>query len=103
MNVLDTIGLISSSFGLWMGVDGGETTSLTDEDGYRYIQLQFDGDVLVGGQAVGLTQHVGILRGLIQSRTPLGGWKDKLMKDPLMLPEAYMACAHDTARAGQVV
>ena len=103
MNVLDTIGLISSSFGLWMGVDGGETTSLTDEDGYRYIQLQFDGDVLVGGQAVGLTQNVGILRGLIQSRTPLGGWKDKLMKDPLMLPEAYMACAHDTARAGQVV
>jgi NADPH-dependent 2,4-dienoyl-CoA reductase/sulfur reductase-like enzyme len=101
MNVLDTLGLISASFGAWMGVDGGETTSLVDATSYRYIQLQFDGDVLVGGQALGLTQHVGVLRGLIQTGTHLGEWKDKLLEDPLKLAEAYLACAHDTVRAGQ--
>jgi len=101
MNVLDTLGLISASFGAWMGVDGGETTSLVDNASYRYIQLQFDGDVLVGGQALGLTQHVGVLRGLIQTGTHLGDWKDKLLEDPLKLPEAYLACAHDTIHAGQ--
>lgn len=100
MNVLDTLGLISSSFGLWMGVEGGDSASLVDEDSFRYIQLQFDGDVLVGGQALGLTQHVGVLRGLIQTRAPLGAWKQKLMREPLALPEAYLACAQDTTRAG---
>ena len=25
MNVLDTMGLVSTSYGLWMGVDGGES------------------------------------------------------------------------------
>jgi NAD(P)H-nitrite reductase large subunit len=102
MNVLDTLGLVSSSFGLWMGVAGGDTTSLVDEQSFRYIQLQFDGDVLVGGQALGLTQHVGVLRGLIQTRAPLGAWKEKLMHEPLLLPEAYLACAQDTARVGQI-
>ena len=41
MNVLDTIGLISSSYGLWMGVDGGEASELYDADRYRYLNLQF--------------------------------------------------------------
>ncbi|KAG1661879.1 hypothetical protein GQR58_021154 [Nymphon striatum] len=29
MNVLDTLGLISHSFGLWMGVEGGDTMEKT--------------------------------------------------------------------------
>ena len=90
MNVLDTLGLISSSYGLWMGVDGGESSSLSDEARYRYISLQFEDDVLVGAQALGLIQHVGVLRGLIQSRLKLGKWKDRLMQDPTQIMEAYL-------------
>ncbi len=91
MNVLDTLGLISSSFGLWMGVDGGESASLNDPERYRYLNLQFADDVLVGASTLGLTQHVGVLRGLIQSRTALGKWKDKLRDDPTRVMEAYLA------------
>ena len=91
MNVLDTIGLISASYGLWQGVEGGESATLLDEENYRYIQLQFDGDQLVGANSLGLTQHVGVLRGLIQGRFHLGRWKDRLRRNPLLIMEAYLA------------
>ncbi|MEM6998917.1 MAG: FAD/NAD(P)-binding oxidoreductase [Pseudomonadota bacterium] len=91
MNVLDTMGLISSSYGLWMGVDGGETSHLCDESRYRYLKLEFEDDVLVGAQSLGLTQHVGVLRGLIQTKIRLGKWKDHLLKDPTRIMEAYLA------------
>lgn len=90
MNVLDTMGLISSSYGLWMGTDGGESVELCDEDKYKYISLQFEDDTLVGAQALGLTEHVGVLRGLIQTRIKLGVWKDRLMQDPTRIMEAYL-------------
>jgi NADPH-dependent 2,4-dienoyl-CoA reductase/sulfur reductase-like enzyme len=92
LNVLDTLGLISSSYGLWMGVDGGDSAELYDPERYRYISLQFEDDVLVGAQSLGLTQHVGVLRGLIQSKIKLGKWKDYLMKDPTRVMEAYLGC-----------
>lgn len=91
MNVLDTMGLISSSFAQWMGVAGGECSSLVDKDGYRYLNLQFKDDVLIGASSLGLTEHVGALRGLIQARTHLGRWKAKLMRDPTRFMEAYIS------------
>jgi NAD(P)H-nitrite reductase large subunit len=91
MNVLDTMGLISSSFGMWMGVDGGESTELNDPGGFKYLNLQFADDVLVGASSLGLTDNVGVLRGLIQSRTRLGEWKDRLIQDPTRIMEAYLA------------
>ena len=90
MNVLDTMGLVSTSYGLWMGVEGGESAELVDAEGYRYISLQFQDDVLVGAQALGLTNHVGVLRGLIQTRLKLGKWKDHLLHDPTRIMEAYL-------------
>ncbi len=92
LNVLDTLGLISSSYGLWMGVEGGDSAELYDPERYRYLSLQFEEDVLVGAQSLGLTQHVGVLRGLIQTRIKLGKWKDHLMKDPTRIMEAYLGC-----------
>jgi NADPH-dependent 2,4-dienoyl-CoA reductase/sulfur reductase-like enzyme len=91
MNVLDTLGLISSSFGLWMGVDGGDSVELCNPDEYRYLSLEFQDDVMVGATSLGLTQHIGVLRGLIQSRVKLGQWKDKLKQDPSRIMEAYLA------------
>jgi NADPH-dependent 2,4-dienoyl-CoA reductase/sulfur reductase-like enzyme len=93
INVLDTIGLISTSFGKWRGVPGGEHAELSDEANFRYLRLEFDGDVLVGSNAVGLTEHVGILRGLTQSRVRLGAWKERLLREPLRFVEAYLASA----------
>jgi len=90
MNVLDTLGLVSSSFGLWMGVEGGDQAELSDPDAFRYLNLQFQDDVLVGATSLGMTQHVGVLRGLIQGKTKLGKWKDRLMSDPSRIMEAYL-------------
>lgn len=90
MNVLDTLGLISSSFGLWMGKDGGDSVQLHDAERYRYLNLQFEDDRLVGASALGLTEHVGVLRGLIQTRVRLGKWKKRLQEDPMRLMEAYI-------------
>ncbi len=91
MNVLDTLGLISSSFGLWMGVEGGDSVELHEPERFRYLNLQFQDDLLVGASALGLTEHVGVIRGLIQSKVRLRGWKQKLMDDPTRLMEAYLA------------
>jgi NAD(P)H-nitrite reductase large subunit len=93
MNVLDTMGLISSSFGLWQGAPGGTTAKLIDNEGFKYLKLEFLDDRLVGAQCVGLTDHVGMLRGLIQTGVRLGEWKDRLMKSPDRLCEAYIATA----------
>jgi len=75
MNVLNTLGLVSSSFGLWMGMNGGTRSVAVDEKGFKYLRLEFDGDLLVGALALGLTRHVGVIRGLIQTRVALGSWK----------------------------
>jgi NAD(P)H-nitrite reductase large subunit len=95
MNVLDTLGLITHSFGLWMGVAGGDSAELYNPADFKYLNLQFDGDVLVGASTAGMTQHIGILRGLIESRLGLGEWKDTLMQQPTAFVEAYMACTQE--------
>lgn len=93
MNVLDTVGLISTSFGLWMGVDGGETAEFSNPERFEYLNLQFKDDVLVGASSLGMTQHVGVMRGLIQTGTHLGAWKDILLAEPNRINEAYLASA----------
>ncbi len=93
INVLDTLGLISASFGQWDGLPGGQHVELTDEAAGRHLSLQFSGDVLVGCNAIGWTNHVGVMRGLVEGQVPLGAWKDKLLADPTLLMEAYLACA----------
>lgn len=98
MNVLDTVGLIASSFGQWQGVPGGDSVEQVDEERYRYIGLQFDdADRLVGATTLGLTENVGVLRGLIQSGRPLKSWKAALRKDPLDLMKAYLATVQAAA------
>ncbi|MEQ1717906.1 MAG: FAD-dependent oxidoreductase [Hyphomicrobium sp.] len=99
MNVLDTMGLISSSFGLWQGAPDGKTASIADDNKFKYIKLNFLGDRMVGAQCVGMTDHVGMLRGLIQTGFRLGAWKDKLMAEPERLRDAYVAVAQGWPRS----
>ncbi|MDP2257350.1 MAG: FAD-dependent oxidoreductase [Polaromonas sp.] len=97
INVLDTLGLISTSFGNWEGVPGGEQVELTDRQANggkgRHLSLQFKDDVLVGCNSVGWTDHVGVMRGLVEGEVRLGPWKDTLKHDPTKLMEAYLASA----------
>ena len=99
-NVLTTLGLASSSFGEWQGVPGGESAEVLDESRYRYLNLQFDGDRLVGANCVGFADHVGAFRGLIEGRRRLGAWKQRLMDDPAQVMQAYVATAVPACGAG---
>jgi NADPH-dependent 2,4-dienoyl-CoA reductase/sulfur reductase-like enzyme len=93
INVLDTLGLVSTSFGNWEGVPGGQHVELTDRQAGRHLSLQFKGDVMVGCNSLGWTDHVGVMRGLVEGQVKLGEWKDQLLKDPTRLMEAYLASA----------
>lgn len=100
INVLDTLGLVSTSFGQWWGEtaqNGGSGVELADDVNHRYISLQFKDDVLIGATSIGHTEHVGVLRGLIQTRTRLGSWKDSLLQDPNGYMAAYLASAQSAA------
>ena len=98
MNVLNTLGLVSSSFGLWTGAEGGERSVAADEARSRYLRLEFEDDRIVGALALGLTQHVGVLRGLIQTRVRLGSWMEKLRDDPALVMNAYLECTQGAVR-----
>jgi NAD(P)H-nitrite reductase large subunit len=93
INVLDTLGLISTSFGDWQGVPGGEHVELTDRAAGRHLSLQFSGDRLVGSNSIGWTEHVGAMRGLVEGQIRLGAWKQRLIDDPTQLMAAYLASA----------
>jgi NADPH-dependent 2,4-dienoyl-CoA reductase/sulfur reductase-like enzyme len=93
INVLQTLGLISSSFGKWWGEIDGQAAEVVDVPNFRYLSLQFKEDVLIGATSIGLTEHVGVLRGLIQSRRCLGPWKDELLRDPTRIMQASLAAA----------
>ena len=93
INVLDTLGLVSSSFGQWWA---GEGVELVDAERFRYLSLHFQDDVLIGATAVGLTEHIGALRGLIQGRVKLGAWKTRLRTDPTQFMAAYLGASRKT-------
>ena len=102
INVLDTLGLISSSFGAWEGVAGGQHVELTDKAAGRHLSLQFKDDVMVGCNSVGWTNHVGVMRGLVEGQVKLGDWKDELMRDPTQLMPAYLATAQAQDQRGHL-
>ena len=93
MNVLDAADLVTCSYGLWQGKEGGTSAHFLDDANYRYLRLEFFDNRLVGVNCVGMTEFTGCARGLIQSGTPLGEWEAVLQREPVRLKEAYVACA----------
>lgn len=103
INVLDTLGLVSASFGHWQGVPGGEQVELLDRAANRLLSLQFGGDRLVGCNAVGWTEHVGVMRGLVEGGVRLSAdWLQRLKDDPTQLVAAYLANAQGQAARAHV-
>ena len=92
INVLDTLGLVSASFGDWQGVPGGEHVELTDRKAGRHLSLQFKDDVMVGCNSIGWTEHVGVLRGLVEGQVKLGA-----VEGP---PEERPDAAHGSVHRG---
>jgi NADPH-dependent 2,4-dienoyl-CoA reductase/sulfur reductase-like enzyme len=98
MNVLATFGLVSSSFGQWWGAEGGDHVEEVDEAAFKYLRLEFKDGVVIGATAVGLTEHVGVLRGLIQTGARLTPrWKERLLRNPHKFVDAYLASAQAAA------
>lgn len=97
MNILDVIGLHCSSFGVWQD-DGQETKTISNASRPVYRKLVFDGDRLVGAILVGPAEDIsmlndmGMVKGFIQSKAPLGSWKPYLLKNPLEIRRPYLAC-----------
>ena len=60
------------------------------KNGILSFNLQFKEDILVGANSVGYHKHLGMLRGLIETKIPLGPWKDRLIANPVQIADAYL-------------
>ena len=96
MNVLDTLGLVASSFGQWQGVPAAKA-GLRRNCATTAPSVTCAWNSRATGssapRASGSREHVGVIRGLIQGRVALGEWKAKLLRDPTRLMDAYLARA----------
>jgi NAD(P)H-nitrite reductase large subunit len=96
MNILDVAGLHCASFGRWQ--ETGDTTVTWNPGRPIYRKLVWEGTRLAGGIVVGpiedttMLPDVGMLKGLIQSQTELGEWKDYVKGRPWDLRRAYVGC-----------
>ncbi|MBI3031268.1 MAG: NAD(P)/FAD-dependent oxidoreductase [Candidatus Rokubacteria bacterium] len=96
MNILDVVTLQTASFGLWGG-DGKETTVVENASRPIYRKLVWDGDRIAGAIFLGpavdvaLLNDLGMVKGLIQTRTRLGAWKAHLQKNPMDIRRPYVA------------
>lgn len=109
MNILDVCGIHGSSFGFWKdgqsptlspsekGKDGRETTILVNPSRPIYRKLVWEEDRIVGAILLGpvddtsMLNDVGMVKGLIQTRVPLGRWKGYIQKNPLDIRRPYVA------------
>jgi hypothetical protein len=95
MNILDVCGLQCASFGRW----GEETESMiiSNPDRPVYRKLLWSGDQITGAVFVGpasdlgMLNDVGMVKGIIQTCTPLGTWKDHLRANPFDIRRPYVA------------
>jgi NAD(P)H-nitrite reductase large subunit len=101
MNILDACGLQCASFGRW-GETGAEAMTILNPDRPVFRRLLWTGDQITGavfvGQAndLGMLNDVGMVKGIMQTRTALGEWKDFLREHPFDIRRPYVA-----AKVGQ--
>ena len=99
LNVLDVIGLHCASFGHWQTAPPEEPAVTTVWNPTRplYRKYVWEADRMVGALFVGpiddvtMLNDVGMAKGLIQTRQPLGNWADYLRETPTDLRRAYVA------------
>lgn len=97
MNVLDCCGLQCASFGNWAD-SSAEAMTISNASSRVYRKLLWTGDEMTGaifvGRAndMGMLTDVGMVKGILQTRTPLGPWKQFLRENPFDVRRPYIAC-----------
>ena len=61
----------------------------------QYMNLQFNDHCLVRCRCVIKTQNIGVLRGLIELGIKLNVWRQRLINNPTLIVQAYMACTQE--------
>jgi NAD(P)H-nitrite reductase large subunit len=95
MNVVDICGLQGASFGRWNDASG-EATTIDNPSGFIHRKLVFTDDRITGaifmGRAddVGMLTDIGMIKGLMQTQTPLGPWRKHLQDHPFDVRRAYV-------------
>jgi NAD(P)H-nitrite reductase large subunit len=96
MNIVDVADLEIASFGAWDSA-GADVSSVVQADRPAYRKLLWQGDRLIGAIILGVssdiwtTNDVGMLKGLVQSGSGLGPWKDYLHRHPFDVKKAFLA------------
>jgi NAD(P)H-nitrite reductase large subunit len=102
MNIVDVAHLEIASFGAWDRATA-EVSSAVKPDQPAYRKLLWQGDRLIGAIILGVstdiwtTNDVGMLKGLVQSGSGLGAWKEYLRRNPFDIKKAFLA-THTTAQ-----
>ena len=95
MNVLDVCGLQCVSYGNWDD-SSAEQMEISNESTYVYRNLLWTGDKITGamflGRAndVGMLTDVGMVKGLMQTQSSLGPWKEFLGRNPFDIRRAFI-------------
>jgi NAD(P)H-nitrite reductase large subunit len=96
MNVLDACGLQCASFGRWSEA-AAETMTIRNPDRPVYRKLLWTSDEITGAVFVGpandlgMLNDVGMVKGIMQTRTALGAWKEFLRENPFDIRRPYVA------------
>ena len=95
MNILDVCGLQCSSFGRWG--EQAEHITICNPNHPVYRRLLWTGDQVTGAvfaapaNELGMLNDVGMVKGIIQTRTALGEWKQYLRDNPFDVRRPYIA------------
>jgi NAD(P)H-nitrite reductase large subunit len=102
MNIVDVIHLEIASFGAWDS-DPSEVFTALKVERPAYRKFLWQGDRLIGAIILGpssdvwTTNDIGMLKGLVQTASGLGQWKDLLRRNPFDVKKAFLA-ARTTAQ-----
>lgn len=95
MNIVDVCGLQAASFGAWDDPNGDAMT-ISNPTGSIYRKLLWRDDYLIGAiftgrpNDMGMLTDVGMVKGILQTQTALGPWKQYLAENPFDIRRAYI-------------
>lgn len=96
MNILDACGLQCASFGNWADPKA-QAMTINSPAGPVYRSLRWVGDQITSaifiGKAsdLGMLNDVGMVKGILQTQTPLGDWKKYLAENPFDIRRPFVA------------
>lgn len=108
MNILDSCGLQAASYGRW-NEGTAEAMTICNPDRFIYRKLLWTGDEITGAVFVGpandlgMLNDVGLVKGIMQTRTSLGEWKEFLRVNPFDIRRPYIAAKVAQKLAGQTL